>query len=70
MTKFMSLCDLRNRGGAESGIKLTGNDPRLWGSKRVEEQAPPDPYRAVYSGIGIVLTLGDCPQGYTVYTRI
>jgi len=34
---------------------LNGSDPCLWGLRQVEEKAPPDPHRAVYSGVGVEL---------------
>ena len=60
MTKLMGSCiDLattaeskkRNQGGGASD----GSDPRLGRSRRVEEKAPLNPHRGVYSGVGVVL---------------
>ena len=51
--------DLRNHGRTKNGIKEVvhrlGMTHVSGGSRRVEEKDPPDPHRAVYSGVGIVL---------------
>ena len=44
----------QNQERDQGDFTLKGSDPRVRGSRRVEEKALPDPHRAVHSGVGVI----------------